>query len=269
MSVETNTDSVISALALPAGAKLNGFNLQVSVLSTALGVKKAAVYGLHGYVLPILDPDSPWDPDTIWDTQVPKDQAIVLGTSDVDLDTQAVNAEPHVDIGQISVETMVNSTTAPVQVFDRQRVMTWANSPQGGFEDAQADFIVSDYFTTKVDKNIRVIVPSVLLLGFSSPDTLSTSTGWTVPDSDADWMRLQYAEESLHQAMVEVMEGHDPGAESPWEDALQLLGTYLEQAVEENAGSYSPQTFTVFTNLTGDVTVPGSFEKSSLTAQPT
>lgn len=264
--VSSNSDEIISAVALPGGTRVNKMWIQCHVIITDVPVISTNLYGIHGYIVPILDPDSAWTPDAVWDAQVPKDQTITLGAQGLDLDTGAADTAPLFDIGQVNINKMVGETTAPVRFFKREGMMSWASS-KGGYEDTGRDYHPSDQFAGSKNIGIEVLVPSVLLLGFSSPDTAQTVTTWPVLDSDADWLRIKYAEESLHQGMVEVMEGHEAGAESPWEDSIDILARYLEQAFEETAGAFDPDSFDVFCRTTFDITVPGRFEKPSLTAQ--
>ena len=76
---------------------------------------------------------------------------------------------------------------------------------------------------------------------------------------------MKYIELVLEQALMQHFGLVESGAETPWVEAAQLLRKFLEPDVhEEDAAAWSSGTLRVFTNVTMDVSVPGSMGKIQL-----
>ncbi len=263
--VVQNTDKVLFALPLPPHSKLNNVNLDIRVIGTVLSYLDVAGWAVHGYVLPVLDPDSGITPDAMWDAQIPKDQAATADS--LDLDTQTADTEPVVDIGDISVEQIVGMTTAPLQVFSRERFITYADDPSGYDRTAQ-DFIPTARFRAKIRRNIRVDVPSYFLIGFSSLNMGNTTVGWPVINTDGEWTQLAYMQETLHQAWLALVGLVATGTQEASTEAMQLIAPFLEVAQEDVASIFEPLTWRVIGKATYDITLKGTVDNGTLTAQP-
>ena len=76
---------------------------------------------------------------------------------------------------------------------------------------------------------------------------------------DEKWlMQLKYMEVVLEQAWMWLVGLVETGAETPWEDAANMIGDFLEPNVnEETAGDFKAVTWQTFSKMTFEITVPG------------
>lgn len=259
-------DQVIAAYPIPAGATLNNMWMDIHVLATAaIARTSASMYGIHGYILPVLDPDSGITPDAMWDTQIPKDAPL---TSDsIDVDTVDAVTAPLFEIGETNAESLIEVGVAPHQVFSREEMITFAVN-KGGWEHTADDYLPTAHFKAKISKSYHAQVPSFLLLAVSNPDTLASAVAYPVLNSSAEWAQLKYLGLTLELAMIDLIGLTESGAESPYEDSLARLSDYLELVFEETAAAFTNPTWRVFCKSSADITVPGTFEKITISGQP-
>lgn len=255
--VATNTDKVICAAPIPAGGTLNSIFMEVHVISAAAVANlRMAMYGVSGYVVPVVDPDSGASFDTAWDTLVPKDE---VHLAELDIDTATADPTPEFEPGGIDLNNLFDMVgLTPRQIFRRRKFITPANSllPLGG--ELVDTYHPVDYFTTKIKKPTRCAMHSYALVALSSPATTLTTTGaWAVPSED-DWAVLQYMDIFIEQMFMASLGLIEAGAESPYEEAEGFISELLEDLVfEETANSFEPQSWTVYCRATFDITVPG------------
>lgn len=260
------TDKVLFAQPLPTGSVLNQVHLNISILA-ALGISRiqAVMYGLHAYVIPVLDPDAGTTPDVIWDNQVPKDK--VLAEDMLDLDTGSAVVAPITEPGLINVEGMLNVQEQPELIFSREKFITWADQ-KGGYDRAADDYMPTDKIIGRIRRSIHVDQPSYFLLAISSPATDRTATAWKVMNEDSEWTQLQYMEYTLEDAWKAIVGLTEAADDDPYVDAMENIGEYLEVFHEETAAAFVPTTWRVFGKASFDITVPGSLEKIMLTGAP-
>lgn len=263
----TSGDKVVFACPLPAGAKVNNVWFELHVKGGALTPNNVMVWGLHGYVLPVLDPDSGITPDAMWDAQIPKDKA--MSANVLDMDTEAADTDPLISLGDVSIAKIVGMTTAPEMTFSREKMLSWVNAGGfGGYDKAVNEYFPAELVKGKIASNVRVEVPSYYLLGASIVDNAATQVGWPVINADGEWTQLQYMEYTLQQAWMSLVGLTEAGAESPFEDAMVLISNYLEVAQEDTAGLWQNTPLVIVGRATFDVTLPGTPDRVQLTAQP-
>lgn len=260
------TDQVIAAFPIPQGGVLNNVWFNVHVLANAAVLRlQASLFGLHAYVVPIPDPDSGITPDALWDQVIPKDAPL---TSDsLDIDTESAVSAPLFEIGEVNAESLIEVGSQPNLVFSREEMITFAVN-KGGWEHTADDYLPTAQFSAKLRRQYRAEVPSYFLLALSNPDTLSTSTTYTVVNTSAEWAQLKYMGITLEHAMIDLMGLTETGAESPYEDAMNLINNILERVFEETAAAFTNPTWRVFCKATADITVPGTFENITISGQP-
>lgn len=263
-AVAAATDEIVAAVPMPADSVLNKIWVRQSVIGLAQSVLMAALYGVDAYVIPVLDPDTAQDPDDMWDKQVPKDDAV--GSDVLDLDTGTADTTPVFEPGDPSISRLLDMTTAPRRVLKRRRMLTFADRA-AGFEVGTPDtFIPAETWRTVARPRTRIRVPSWLLLGVSSPGTLLTVTAFDQVANEKDWAMMQFLPHTLENMMIQLVGLTEAGAEKPYEDAATLVSVWLQQFVEETAGSFVAQTWTVFTELTASLTINGDLRRVSISA---
>lgn len=253
------TDQVLVGYPIPTDGVLNNVHLEVHVIGPdGSNFQSMGMYGIDGFVIPALDPDSGQTYQSIWDAQVPKDKNFVAG--DLDLDTIAADTTPLFEIGTPNLSGIINMAAGNIQrIFKRRKWMSLANgsfyTPDTAGTDAR---VAIDHFTTQVRKNVRVPGPSVVLFGMSLPDTLQTTTTEPTIPAEAEWLLLMYLEVVLEQAFMSLAGLTETGAESPYEESMAFIAELVEESVfEATAGSFVGNTYVVYTIATFDISVPG------------
>lgn len=259
-------DTVIFAQAIPGGGKINNVSIDLQLMSDQVSIGIGCFYGLHGYVVPVLDPDTPSIPDTMWDLQVPKDKPLTADS--LDMDTGSVDTNPVFELGDVSVETIVKAATAPRQVFRRVKLFS-GGSGMAAFNQDNYTCRHIDQFKFRIKSNIRVEAPSYLLVALSSPDTLATSSAWPVVNTDGEWMMFTYMAHTLRQAWMATVGLIEATAETPYIDALEFIADTIEWVHEKQGGLFGTTKWRVWGQGSIDMSVPGDIGNISLTGQPT
>lgn len=268
--IATNTDKVVSGYPLPQDGVLNNVHLQCHFIGPeGEHFQSMSMYGMSGFVLPVLDPDGGATFDAIWDAQIPKD--VPMSAGGFDIDTGAADTQPEWEIGQPDVSAIMDLVAGnPIEIFRRRKYMTVANS---GVERetvvSSTDFkLATDFFITDVKRRVRVPAPSVVLFGVSSPETNVTSTTVKAIPSEAEWSLLQYLEIALENAFMSLVGLTEAGAESPYEESMAFIAELVEDVVfEQTAASFVPTAWRVFTISTYDISVPGRIALGVLTSE--
>lgn len=269
-AVAADSDKVVAGYPLPQDGVLNSVYLEMHLIGPE-GEKfdSMSIYGMSGFVIPVLDPDGGATFDAIWDAQIPKDVALSAGGFDID--TGAADTNPEFEIGRPDVSAIMDLVAGnPIEIFRRRKYLTIANERNvRDVVSAGSDLkLVTDYFTTTVSKRVRVSKPSVVLFGVSSPDTTSTTTTVKAIPGEAEWSLLQYLEVALENAFMSLVGLTEAGAESPYEESLAFLAELVEDTVfEQTALSFTPTAWTVYCRATFDISVPGRIALGVVTSE--
>lgn len=268
-STAADTDECIGWCAIPSGGVFRGATLRGSVMGVeSTSTLGAIVYGLSGYVLPVLDPDTiQATPDLLWDLQVPKDSAILENTLDYDNLTTAVTT-PDVTPGEIDLEQLVDSGNRPVQLFKTERMVTFAQSPTGFIAGTPDAYFPTDLFAFRVKRQVRVRGPSVVLFALSAPTpgVPSIFTGDTsswAPRTNDEWYMLRFIGDALERGAV-FLHGASTTEDEPWEASMELAGRMMEQTFEDTTGAFLAGTKQSFTKINYTIEVPGHLNVKSL-----
>ncbi len=268
--VLANTDRVVADYPIPTGGKLNNIWIEQHVIGPdEVDTAHLVIYAVSGYVMPVLDPDTPDSVDDIWNLQVPKD--VEVGNDVIDLDTGTNVATPDYEIGEIDfTEVFEMGASSLKKIFNRVKRVSVASNPMGYTQvDAASDlYKPSDIWKTQIKKNISVQSPSMALIGFSSPEMVDTTT--TVPNSpsEQDWFQIQYLEQTVENMLMHVGGiTTAAGTQEPFSEAATLVANLLKRDYfEETAGNLPAISWNVFTFTTFDITVPGRMSLGTIAA---
>ncbi len=269
VTVGSNSDRVVSDYPIPSGGKLNNIWIEQHVIGPdETDTADMQIYACTGYVLPVLDPDTPDSIDDLWDLQIPKD--VEMGNDVIDIDTAGPDTSPDYEVGEIDFTEVFEFQSNISKIFNRVKRISVATNPMGYVQkDAAADlFKPTDFWKSHIKKNVRVNQPSMALIGFSSPWLGDTTA--TVPNSpsEKDWFMLQYLEQTVENMLMYVGGiTTASGTQEPYFEASTLIADLLKRDYyEETGGSFNPVTFSVFTFTTFDITVPGRMALGTLAA---
>lgn len=258
--INVGVDEVVAAYPLPQHGILNQINLDMRVIGpagVALGVEKVCLYGVDGYVVTNIDPDSTITYALAWDRFVEKDD---VRTTSVNIDTTTPDTSPVFEVGHVDVSGIFNMTAnAPRQIFRRRRMLSFADlGPTIGSAGIDT-WNPAEAFQTVIKQRVRVSNYSYIMIGVSSPALTVTSTSiWVPPAGPSEWAMLQYMEKFLEDAFIQALEMVETGAESPYDLAENYIERLLEDTIfEVTADAFHPQIWNVFTASTFNITVPG------------
>lgn len=269
-SVVAGNDEVVAGYPIPSNGSLNSIHLGQHIISSeGQDYRGMGIYGCSGFVLPVLDPDGGATFQAIWDAQVPKDVDIAAGA--FDLDTGAADTTPEFEIGTPDVSAIVDMAAgAPREIFRRRKYMTVASQKAIYTPvDAGTDLVIfTDHYVTTINQGVRAVEPSVVLIGFSSPDTARTDQVEKTIPNEAEWALLQYLEVALENMLMSLIGLTEAGAESPYEESLAFIAELVEDTVfEETANLFITNTYTVYTRATFDITVPGRISVKTVSSE--
>lgn len=252
--VTAGADKVVYATPLPPGTLLKGVNGTARMIATAaVAVDLATFIGFHGYVVRVPDPDTAISLNTLWDTFVKKDLAMSAGAFDLD---ENLIDDPVDEPGHVQIEHLMGFNDEAHQVFERLEMLTFADS-QGGFDKTAEDYRPVTKFRVKVNKPVRVTVPSYLLFGASVPALTATNAGFQLIDTDSEWYQMAWMDNTLRNMAISLAGLVEAGAETPYVEGMTLVGELLERVIEETAADFTAAAMRVITRLTATVEYPG------------
>jgi len=266
-AIATGSDSVIAGVWVPSGSIISGVQGVVKLnTSTELTLIQAGAVALEGWILPMEDPDSGVTMNALWDSHVPKDQ-----TSDIlDLDADAADARPFYEPGNITWEFLIDIGLQPKRIYHRHHIVSALDAIMIR-QDEETPF-TEHYFAgfaerVKIDRPFRVREPSLVVFAVAVPDTLDTSATVAIQAfTEDEWGRVKYIDHVLEMAMEDLLGLTEAGAESPWEEASQLLREYLDpRLLETNSGTFVGISWTAVGELVFDIVVPGRMPTKMLT----
>lgn len=234
-------DEVLLGISLPSDTVINSIKFSGGILPNVQGQELdsdvVAQYALEAWVLPIFDPDAGVNFDTVWDTLVPKDSDVQT----LDLDTGTTDTAPFWEPGETNLQAIFDLGIRPRRLWHHKKTLTVNNTMGLRFPDSQTPFEakwqIGDEFSFNLRKPLRVTQPSVFLIGVGMPSNERTQTTVELPLSENEWGRVKYLGDVLIMALHEVLGITEAGAESPWEDAADIMDKHLEPDVmEETAG---------------------------------
>lgn len=257
------TDQVLLGISLPSDSVIHGISFRGGVLPSAATAELASdvvtQYALEAWMLPIDDPDAPADFDDVWDTLVPKDSDVQT----LDLDAETVDTTIFYEPGEMDWQEIFEVGIRPQRLWHHHKTLTMNNTMGIRFVDSQTPFSpkwqLGDEFGFSRKSPIRVMQPSVMLIGAGVPAGDDTTSTVEAPLAENEWPRVKYLGDTLILALQEVLGLTESGAETPWEEAADLLQRHLDPDVmEETAGFWDASLIKVYGELVVDHSVVGT-----------
>lgn len=266
--VEAGVDKVIWAISLPQDALIRNVRGKVDLIGTSdFSFILGTFYGLEMYVLPVFDPDATNVIQTLFDQLVPKDTAVQA----IDLDTGATDATPFFEPGEVNWAEVLDIGVRPEKMYSRYKMLNATNALFMG-RDPETPFSLEmrlgDSVEVQVAKTYRVKQPSVVALAIATPVLDQTADDVLTLHAleEDEWGRIKYAELMLEHAMIDLLGLTESGAETPWEEATDLLQEYLEPPMtEDTSGNWTSAQFNTYHDFKMDIWVPGRVSVKMLT----
>ncbi len=269
VQVTNGTDEVICGVPIPPGGQLQAVRGQMSVKDTTRELEKDMMfYSVHGYVLPVLDPDAAATFESIWDTLVPKDETEAPAA--LDFDTGTADDTPIDEPGDPNLNAVLGmDATDNVQIFKREKFLDIASHPVGLHLDTSQYWWPMDHFNVNIKRKVSVEQPAVCLFGISSPVAATTSATAPVAPTTKEWAMMMFLESTLEDMMKSIVGLTEAGATTPYVDASTFLAELLEPSLYEQtarAADFLDAIWDCNSHLNFQVNMPGSRSFSNLTA---
>ena len=262
MDTAAGNDDVLFGLSLPSDTVIHDIRAQVHVIGqTVLSMAEAIMYGIQGYILPVLDPDAAASFNQLWDTLVPKDD----DTDTIDLDTGAADAQSMYEPGESSMAEVMDLGLQPERIYHYEKLLSFANSGFRQEDTSVLEWAASDVVDIRIRKRFRVHQPSVVLFALGNADLTDTTATEPAAAAENEWPRLKYMTSTLEMALMQHFGLIETGAETPFEDAAKLLRKHLEPDLhEEAAGSWGSKTLKHWSAAIIDHSVSGEMAGMTL-----
>jgi len=268
VEISAASDKIIGAFFVPPGCTWNGFWMEHSMhVNTPQDKSYAFLYGVDAYLIPINDPDTDINLDTLWDESVPKDTAV--GSSVLDMDTASADPTPRFELGELNPSDLIGLSTVPEQLMSpRRQLITFAKMPLAFHMDPITPFtaqfyIPSDYYKTRSKTRRHTEVPAVVLIAASSPDYNATDSFWSNLQSTSEWLQLKYLGETQRDAWTYISGLVSAGTQESASEAATLLEGFMEKFYEQNAAAFggpAQPTWRSFAKITADISLTGYYE---------
>lgn len=269
-TVTAGTDGVVSGIWMPANSicrMARGYldfhgNTVATSLQSFLGAASL-------WWLPVDDPDTTGTMDSVWDSQVLKDEVVVS----LDLDTQTMRTNAEWEPGAAKWAKLFDVGVEVKHLWRQHFMCNIARNAVGvgpapdtpfGYE-----FVPSGHLSPELPVVIRSSTPGLLVVAASSADTVETSSTEAIAGlAEEDWGQLQYIDHVMERAMLNLLGVQEAGAETPWEEATTLLKKYLRPLVfETNSGTFVPITWKVTGEMDYIIEVEGTMGKRVLSLE--
>ncbi len=266
MQIAAGSDEVIFGITLPSDTVVNRVRATISVIGeNQKPVTTMLAYSCRGYILPVFDPDAQANYETLWDQLVPKDTDVQA----VDLDTGAQDATPFFEPGEADWTQMLDIGLRPRMIFQKTRFMTMLTHSYIRFQDNQTPFsaqwLGGDVVNVDITRRMYVRQPSVLVFGVASPafdDTQSVKESVLTEQKIA---QTKYMGDTLKRGLMSLIGLVEAGAETPWDEAVDLLQEHLNpDPFEESATRMGTDTWNVLSEASISHSVKGELGVSSI-----
>lgn len=265
--VAGSTDRVVAQYPLPTGCKLGNVFLEHWMTAEAIDVDHMGMYGMAGFIVPVLDPDDSLIVDTLWDNLVPKDADEAAAV--FDLDTTAADATEEFEPGMPDWGAVFQAAgNRPREIFRRRKMLHFSDKPVGYVAGTPDLWIPTDHFKTNVRPNVVASTHSHILFGVSSPTLDQTTSTAQTTLEETEWTIMTFVEDFLKDAMKNLLGLIEAGATTPYAQAAAFISKLIEHTMfEETATAFDALALKTFTRATFHVMVPGEIAVGTLTSE--
>ncbi len=267
-SIAAGSDEVVAGLELPSGSVIHDIKMHGTVMSLTLHtMAEICQAALEVWILPVLDPDSGSNFDSLVDQLVPKDTDV----DTLDLDTGASDTTPFWEPGEHDFGDLLDVGLRPERLYHRKFQMSVASGNVFTFQDNQSPFGVKYFpgmpYRVQIGRRLAVRQPSVLVGVVASPALDDTTGSAPAMLTEAELAQMKYIDHVLERALLHQLGVVETGAETPWEEASALMKKVLEPDVyEDTAEAWASSTIDFFCTSVVDFSVEGDLGNMTLTS---
>lgn len=265
-NVLSGADMVIADCPIPQGcSQLNvwGEVHCASIEAEALDWDEATSWGLEGWVIPVQDPDTALDLNTLFDQFVPKDTEMTPGSFELNPTTVAAS---FMDYGEVNIDQIMDMGNLDPQArwYSYSKMLSWANNRVNLVAGSPDTFSVQDVHKIRSRKNMSADVMSWSVLAAGVPTGGDVDASRSTYASEALWAQTKYVDVVLEQAWMELLGLTETGAETPWTEAALAVQDLVEPEPVFVTGAltanWNPCDLHVWCQATFELRVPGRKE---------
>lgn len=248
-TVLAGTDEALCAWSVPAETTV--LSVKGTVLMTGLtdlGHARRASYAMDGWMLELPDDLMETAISTVYDALVPK----YVASLSFDFEDEVADTSPGFEPGEIRND-LLGMVDQPDHIYQRRKILGFPNT-KGYHETVPGSswaFVPSDHYSISRVGRRTADGMSAVIFGCSSPenDGLSSETklfpnfGGT---ARSEWLWLKFLPQLLDKAIVEMLGLTETGAETPYENLLDLLEFEISSANVLNITHLSDMTWDVY-----------------------
>lgn len=229
---------------------------------------EATLYALEGWVIPVPDPDTALDLQTLWDRFVPKDADVSAGI--FDLDPATADTGPFLELGEVNIDALMDMSNlrSENQWYSRKKLLSFANNRVGIVAGTPDTSIIADVQKIRSRKTISAEYMSWSLLAIAMPAAGDVDASRSTYASEALWMQTKYMDVVLEQAWMEMVGLVEAGAETPWTEAALAVQDLVEPepvfVVAGNTAQFNARSLHVWCTGTFELEVPGRREVATI-----
>jgi len=267
--VAADTDTVIAWCPVPREGTLLRSGIEISVIGGETVLSLASMWGMSGKLVPVIDPSTADTLNDIWDLMVSKAKTLLTtaGAITFDLDTAQEDTNPETQLAEAHWEEMMGVQLDASEFMQYRSLLTFAKSPTGfrAVDAAEDQYVPTEFRRSTSKTRLTAERPSYALIGFSSPSTTRTQTAISSFSAQSKWMQTQYMEDTVVDAMKQLVGLTEAGATRPFSDAAQLIQEIVSPpALELVAGDFVNQAWQVIASAFFDVEVPGIMQARTI-----
>lgn len=222
-------------------------------------------------MVPIVDPDSAIDINTLWDNMVTKPvvPTQAAATSTVDFDWDTADAGPDTEPGEVDVNELLGLLDPTKQIFPP--TLEWMSFAKGNPISVAAatpdTYTPRSFKTFRSTRRLRGDGSSYALLAVSSPSLDREQVTETIDASASAWAILENIKNVMNdmwKAQVGLM---DVGAEGPYSDISAKIADLVAPApINPSASLLDPMQYTCFCIADWVLEIPDTTIPSTLDA---
>ena len=177
------------------------------------------------------------------------------------MDWDTGDSGPEIEPGEMDMNDLLGLAIREKELIPpRMEWLSWAKSRQGGWIAGTPDvYQPSDYKTYRSTRTIVADVPSMALLGVSSPSFTDVVTQIVSPGTVAEWAVLGNLRLAMEQMLLGQIGLTEAGAESPHADIGQFIAELAApDMLDESTSLFVAMTYDVMCTATWLLDMPGS-----------
>lgn len=270
--VSAGTDQVVAWAPIPDGGKLLSVQGELHIIGAeGSAVNQLSGYGFSGEVVPIRDPDSAQDINSLWDQMVtkPVQVSVAAGANSVDADWDTSDGAPDTEPGEVDVNQLLGLLESTREIFaPRLEWMSFAKgAPIPVVAGSPDTYTPRDFKTFRSTKKMMIEGASYAMLAVSSPSLDNEQVQENIEIGSEPWGIMENIHLAMQQLLIQSLGMTETGNTEPYDTITTLIHEWLApDIINPSTTLLDPQVFTAFCIADWVFDIPGSSIPNTLEA---